>query len=512
MRFSKVLLIQPQYVGSFYRPGYFSSGIAYISMALIHANIENKFLDMNLGYDYDALHNCIKEFKPDLIGIGMMSFRAKHTYDFIEKIKKDFPEISIILGGPHVSVFGKKVLEDCSYVDYGVTKEGEEIIVELCRGETPVNEIKGMYYRTKKEIVFTGERPYIKDLNKNGFPRYERFELNRYPAHARPLVTSRGCPYKCTFCSVNLAIGPQFRVRDAQSVVEEIEFWYHKGVRRFSVVDDCFTLRRERVFQICDEIEKRQLTGLEIDLANGIRADRVDREMLARMKEVGFSLLAFGVEGGNNKVLKRLRKGETIETIEKAIATACDLEFQVVLFFVIGSPEETPEDVKDSVRIATKYPVYNVAFNSLTPFAGTELYEWVEDNQFFTDGIDYLQDITQRINSPVFETPEMSSKQRMKLYRWANRKAALHTLAAKQRVHSPQSIKQLESYGVPVFIAKILLRIYWSKAFHICVRQTGFLLSIRNIILENYQRMKSIKEKGKVIDRVVPAEAKRVSG
>jgi len=109
----------------------------------------------------------------------------------------------------------------------------------------------------------------------------------------------------------------------------------------------------------------------------------VDKELLARMNEVGFYYIAYGVEGGNNQILERLHKGEKIETIERAIKDACDLGYRVTLFFLLGSPGEPKADIEDSIRLATKYPMYDVRFYNMIPFQNTKLYEWVSHNNYF---------------------------------------------------------------------------------------------------------------------------------
>lgn len=475
MRYPRVLLVHPRYVGSFYRPGLLPTGLGYVSMALNQAGVENTVLDMDLGHDWSALRRHIQKFQPSLIGLGMMSFRYRHTYELIERIKRFFPTIQIVIGGPHVSVFRSKVLEECEAIDYGVTLEGERTIVDLCYDDIAISEVLGLLYRgPSKEVLYGGDRPLINDLDMNGFPKHSKFELRGYSGF-RCVLTSRGCPYHCIYCSVDLVSGARFRTRSAQSVADEFEYWYSQGVRRLGIVDDCFTLRRSRVFEICDELERRGLSDLEIFLGNGVRVDRVDRKLLGRMREVGFCYIAFGVEGGNNKVLKGLKKGITIAVIERAIADACDLDYRVVLFFLLGSPGETQADIEDSVRLALKYPVYDVTFNNLVPLPGTELYRWVADNEYFVQGGDYLQDTTQRINNPVFETPQMPFLKRKILYRWASRTVALHSLAAKRKVHYPEMIRKLGDRGLPSSISQSLASLYWSRPFHLCFRQTGFL-------------------------------------
>lgn len=459
----KVLLIKPMYYGSHYDSKWLPTGIAYIAEALHNAGIESKIIDMGLGYRLKDVSRAINEFDPGLIGISMMSFGYTHTYRMIRLIKKSYPHIPIVVGGPHMSTLRDQVLKDCSDIDFGIIREGEETIVELCRKDKPLSEIKGLMSRgSTGDIVYTGDRSFIEDLDKNGFPKYAAVELKKYPRFVN-IVTSRGCPYQCIYCPVNLAIGKNFRMRSAESVVAELRYWYDKGYWEFGIADDNFTIIRKRVIDICEEIKKQGLTGLRISCGNGLRADCVDRELLERMKEAGFYSIAFGVEGGNDKVLNTLRKGETIEAIERAINDSCKLGYKVTLFFLLGSPGEVRADVEDSVRLATKYPVSDVRFYNLIPFPNTELYEWVKNNNYFRkDPIRFISEASHWVNDPIFETPELPMRERKKLYKWANAMARRHifNVNREERLHETQ--KYFNRFGLPEAISSILAKMYWN--------------------------------------------------
>jgi len=200
-------------------------------------------------------------------------------------------------------------------------------------------------------------------------------------------------------------------------VVEELGHWYEQGFREFSMWDDNFTLVSSRVYEICDLIEDKRWDDINITVPNGVRPDRVTREMLSRMREVGFSMLSFGVESGSDKVLRNLEKGETVETMEKAIANACDLGYEVYLYFLIGSPGETWDDFEKSLTLAQRYPVAESRFYTLIPFPGTELFKWVKDNNYFlSPPSEYLNKASHFIANPCFATPEMPAQERIKAF------------------------------------------------------------------------------------------------
>jgi len=213
----------------------------------------------------------------------------------------------------------------------------------------------------------------------------------------------------------------KFRARSAANVVDEIEYWCARGTRHFVVDDDNFTLVKERVYEICDEIERRGLKDLFIRCANGIRADRVDRHLLTRMKEVGVREVGFGADGGNNRVLLDIvHKGETIETIEQAIQDAIDVGLEVRLFIIVGHPGETLSDIEDSFALAQRYPIILLHLNNPIPYPGTELFEWVRTHDcFLMPPEEYLNNLTDSDNEPVFETPELPADLRMEILRQA---------------------------------------------------------------------------------------------
>ena len=384
MKYKKVLLINPPYTGSRVRV-VFCAGLGYIAESLEDAGICYDVFDMSLGYTYRELKSKIEEFKPELIGFSILTYKYSETYGLINRIKKDYPEVDILAGGAHVSLFREEALTECAGIDYGIVLEGEEAIVKLCKGEN-TQAIKGLLCRKENKIIYTGNRDFVENLDERSFPKYKKFELKRSinkEINALPIVSSRGCPYGCIYCPVKSAIGQVFRARSPKSILLEIEYWYEKGYKRFSFADDNFTLLKDRIYELCDLIEKSSLSGLKLSCDNGVRADSLDKDMLKRMKEVGFYRIAVGVEAGNNRILKNLNKSENIETITATIENACSLGYEVDLFFLVGAPGEKWEDLEDSVKIALDYPIGVAYFYNIIPFPNTPLFEWIKENGKF---------------------------------------------------------------------------------------------------------------------------------
>ena len=202
-------------------------------------------------------------------------------------------------------------------------------------------------------------------------------------------------------------------------------YWYNKGLRNFFFVDDNFTMNKARIMKFCQLIIDGKMQNLTLSVPQGVRADKVDLELLTKMKDAGFWYLSFGVEAGNNKILKKIKKHETIEEIEKGILLATNLGFEIGLFFILGHPTETPDDFEDSLKIAMKYPVSSVDFFHAIPLPKTELYNWVKDNNFLSDNFDKklrtfnFQNFNH--NQPFFSTPDFTLDQRKEAFRKAKR-------------------------------------------------------------------------------------------
>jgi radical SAM superfamily enzyme YgiQ (UPF0313 family) len=477
MKYERVLLVNPPSGGEWkgFRP---HIGLGYIAQTLVENEIEYDILDMNLGYKLKQLQEKIDIFKPDIIGMSLLSLEYKKFYSLISTVKANNPGIKIVVGGPHMTILRDQVMNECTDIDYGVVYEGEDTIVELCRGEISDDKILGLMSRNNGHISYSGDRKFIMNLDRLPFPRYEKFELGKYIPEIE-IYSSRGCPHECTFCP-NRLLNPIYRARSPLHVVDEIEYWYKKGFRQFNFDDDNFNYHRNRVFQICDEIEKRNLNNLFIRCSNGIRADRVDRAMLTRMREVGFNHIAFGADAANDKMLKLVKKGETIEDIEQALQNATDLGYTLKLLFVVGTPGENREDVEDKVRLSLKYPLQDVHFYNIIPYPGTELYDWIkEHNRFLKQPEDYLNDVTFCQNNPIFDTPDLSAEDRIEIFKYLEGvRKQVHKRYARRIFNKIPVIKYFAEY----IIATDLFLKYFFKSFALraFIDRFRYKMAVRN--------------------------------
>lgn len=413
MRFKKVFFVIPNLKGFYGWPNYPHPGVGYLSTFLETKGIEYNVLDMNLAYKTEDLKKKIKSFNPDLIAITMYTYKHSQTYRMIDQIKKFF-NIPIVVGGPHVSLFKSKVL-DGNLIDFAIQHEGEEALFELCLGK-PLKDIDNLIYRHDGTVCENPSREFNQDLDRLPFPRFSRFELEKYGTEKTKdigLVSSRGCPYHCIYCPIMTTMGRNFRSRSPENVVSEIIYWHEKGYQNFEFVDDTFLQNNERVLQLCDLIEKAGLNKVFFNCSQGIRANRITRPLLERMKEIGFRCLGFGVESASNKVLKCIKKGQLFEQIDEGVRIACELGYDVRLFFMLGFPEETMEDAEQSFKFALKYPVSSANFYNIIPYPGTELFDYLKKNKLFLIEPDvYLNEVITRMRRPVFQTESMSLAER----------------------------------------------------------------------------------------------------
>lgn len=465
---NKVLLLVPRYEKSRYRP-VLQAGIGYLAEALCNNGIDYEYLDMGFSDANRKLPRLLKQFNPDFVGISMLTFRYRDHYKLARYIKDILPDTIIGAGGAHCSLFSSRIVEECPSIDVVFKGEGERALIDLCKKGNP-SQIEGLIYSQEGKINDTGEAKVIFDLENIDFPRYRKLPLERYiqkEFNILPIVSSRGCPYKCIYCPVHLSMGYKFRKRSAKSIVNEIEYWYERGYHRFGISDDNFTFNEERVITMCDEIKKRKLSGLKLSCDNGIRADHVDYSLLKAMKEAGFWRIAYGVEAGSDKLLTGINKNLNIATVKKAIKDACDLDYTVRLFFLIGSPNERWRDFIDSVKLAKYYPIFDASFYNVIPYPNTELFNWIKENAHFLDSPEnYLHYATGKINKPVFYTKEFTYIQRKRAFYYAKKVSLQITRQALKRKLKPMGLLgNLAARFYEPSLANMLLEWQFSRKF-----------------------------------------------
>lgn len=345
-------------------------GILGITSYLISKGIETKAIDCNIKeYDYHNAGNY------DIVGFSLFCSNVTRTLNAAKKVKKMFPHVKIVLGGPHTLTSPKEFAKK-SFIDAVIVGEGENVLYEYLTSKNP-NKVRGIYYKEKKKIVFTGDRAFRENLDALPFPALEQVDLSKYIfpiSQVRPishLMTSRGCPYNCIYCFHSL--GRKWRTRSAKNIVDEIEWQVNKlGVKEISISDDNFTLDKKRAEEVCRLIIKRGIK-VKIQLMNGIRADKVDKNLLEKMKRAGVWLIAVAPETGSEETLKKIKKGMTLSHPKNVVKWCKELGIATYAFFMVGFPWESEEDVRQTIKFAEELNADFNQFSRVLPFEGTEL-------------------------------------------------------------------------------------------------------------------------------------------
>lgn len=424
MRFQSVLLVNLYYQESGYgeRLNLPPVGLGYISQYLEAENIAHQVVDTGTGSTHKEVLEEIRETRPELVGFSLNSICFPKSYDLIRKVRELFPEVRIIVGGPHVSTRKADILVENAAIDFAVIGEGEIPLALLCKGES-LDRIPGLIYRGPNSKVL--QNPCIvQPTDDLPFPRYTHFDVkNKYQSGSISIVTSRGCPFKCVFCQQSSLLGKKWRGRSPENVIEEIRYWYDQGFSSIHILDDNFALQKKRVFRIADLLAESSMKGLEISLIGGVRVQDTDRKLLATFQRMGVRYLSFGIESGSDRILDFVGKGITVPDADRAISLAVEMGFLVRLFFIIGFPYETMEDVQKSFDLALRYPIHDVRFFNLIPYEETGIMHWLKENDatllFPYD--EYMSDFKRFQRIPIFDTSVgMSIEEKMKALRMAD--------------------------------------------------------------------------------------------
>jgi anaerobic magnesium-protoporphyrin IX monomethyl ester cyclase len=420
----RVLFIVPWmkslYGDEYVTPGHPHVGIAYLSAVTKKERHDVKIYDQGIEKDDAKLFQLIEQFKPQIIAITAFSYCYKYVSELVEGIKNK-TNIPIIIGGAHVSAVNKQILEE-TRADFALKGEGETSFInflnEFNKEKPQFETVDGLIWRTGSgEIVENKEQQLIKDLDALPFPDYEAFKLEEYSYYNKktlPIITSRGCPYGCNYCSVQLSMGRGFRPRSPQNVVSELQYWCEKGFDSFEFNDDCFSLNIDRAKEICKLIIEKNLK-IKWQLYNGIRVDRVNEELLRLMKEAGCIFISYGCESGDQEIINTIGKGITLEQVKNAVELTNKVGIKNSVNFIIGHPGETYDKAISSVKFAEKLPTNFVNVYNIIPYPGTKLFEWIDNNGKWLFQIQYiLENIGSRDLKPVFETPEFTKEERIK--------------------------------------------------------------------------------------------------
>jgi radical SAM superfamily enzyme YgiQ (UPF0313 family) len=372
-------------------------GLLFVATSLIKNSDHNVMVfDAQVEeYDSQQVGEIIIREKPDVICLTVMTFTLIDCLKVAGMAKKIDSKIKVVFGGPHVNIYPNETIA-LPDVDFIVLGEGEEGIVQLIDNiDDPgrLQSIPGFVFKYNKgKVVNTGPCRTISDLDSLPFPDRRLTPYKKYTsviAKHNPIttmITSRGCPYKCLFCD-RPHLGKAFRARGAANVVAEFAECAKLGINEILIYDDTFTVDRQRVVDIC-----QQLIAGRFDIAWDIRArvNTVDEQLLRLLKKAGCERIHYGIEAGNQKILNNLRKAITLDQAKRAVELTHKAGIQTLAYFMIGSPGETVKTIQETIDFAIKINPGFVHFGITTPFPGTDLYRLGLQNKVIKT--DYWQD------------------------------------------------------------------------------------------------------------------------
>ncbi len=395
-------------------------GLAYLAAVSERRGDEVVIFDCDV--EDRPIQDFIQEFRPHLVGITANTPQVKQAWRTARAIK-EVHDVPIVLGGPHVSVLPEESVEK-PYVDMVVRGEGEDAWIDISnRVEAflkdqptfstealmhPENEIfkdcLGLTYKTSDgQVHHNLDRPPIADLDSLPWPAYHLFKMERYTnlqpatdhvdgARSFSILTSRGCPYRCTFCSQSI-MPIKWRSRSPENVLEE---WRHLvvdlGAEEIGVLDDSANIRVKRLERLAHLLIENRLNHVPWIFVNGIRANLASKELLALLKQAGLKRVAFGVETGDPDILLSIDKKVDMDTIRQAFKNAKEVGLETIGFFIIGLPGETRETMQRTIDFAIELDPLIANFSMMTPYPGTKVYEIVKRQGRFliNDWEDYV--------------------------------------------------------------------------------------------------------------------------
>ena len=383
----KIALVYPPYGPVRNEPGirtvkenygiFLSLSLLYVAGILERAGCEVLFLDAHAeDLDLEQTVARLRQFGPSFVGYTMTTYLFFQTMDWIKAIREQV-DAPTIVGGVHMSIYPRETLA-YPEVDYGVTHEAEIALPEMLNALTSgsdLSTIRGITYRQPDGTVVVTPKAADVDVNAAPFPARHLLDNSIYYSFISKyknfscFITSRGCPYKCIFCEQG---SKAFRARTPNNVCDELELCVkEQGIRELDFFDSSFTIRKDRVIAICDEIQRRKL---DIVWAARTRVDCISDDVLSAMRRAGCTRIYYGIESGNREVLSTLKKSTSLEMYRDVVSRTKKHGIHTFGYFMVGNPYETDATVRQTIRLALSLDLDYAQFSKVTPMPATEMY------------------------------------------------------------------------------------------------------------------------------------------
>ena len=389
-----------------------SLGIGYMASVLEQNNIDVDVIDASaLELNYDEIGEEILKRNPDIVSISALTPTIGVALDSADKIKQVKPDTIVVMGGYHPTFEYESVLEEKS-VDIVIRGEGEYTFLELVQtleNNGDLKNVNGLAFHDEHDhsMVLTPDRPIIQNLDELPFPAFHLFPMEKYKilnisTNVATIITTRGCPMQCSFCSSAALHGNKLRRRSYQNVCDEIELRLtEENIDTIAFMDDTFTLNKRFVKDLCMEIKRR---NLKFWWGCTSRVDTLDEELLEMMKEAGCITIFMGVESADQHTLEKLNKNITLDKTQRAFDLCRKVGIRSIASCVIGMPEDTRESIKRTIKFVKKLNPNYALYSLATPYPGTRFY-----NETFKKDLITVKDWTKyTLIDPVLETTECS--------------------------------------------------------------------------------------------------------
>ena len=377
-------------IGNAYPP----LGLCYLAAVLKDEGHTSRIIDAETEEkNLPEMVRDIEAYAPDIIGISAVSPLFGSVKHMAKIFKEHFPSIPIVIGGPHCTAVGEECLDQSSDIDYCLAGEAESAIIgfmDFLEGKITRDDVRGLMYRDEGGTI--NKNPLadlIRDLDSIPIPLRDKLKLDKYTwsvpgkgiVKFTTIMTSRGCPFNCVFCSAHTIFGKKVRTRLISKVLDELEFLVaERDIRHFAFIDDTLTLDHGRVKELCDGIRER---NLDITWEGWTRANTVDYDILKMMKDAGFVRVSFGIESADETVSKIIQKGVPLEAYTNAYRDAKKAGLETRASIILGNPGETRETAMKTLNFVKRLKGCDqVYINIATPYPATTLYEMAKTGQY----------------------------------------------------------------------------------------------------------------------------------
>ncbi|MDD5108761.1 MAG: radical SAM protein [Candidatus Omnitrophica bacterium] len=410
----------------------FSYGMACLATYIKERGYDVYFLDPNLKGMNQAEYKEFLEFnKFDVIGIGSTTLQIDYALECFKVIKSIFPRTITVLGGVHATLMPQETICASADIDYLILGEGEKpfyhLLEKLIKGDiAAIKNISGVCYKSETNIIFNmpNEDDFLAP-EEIPLPYFDIFSMREYVpqvtfAKAFPsytVIASRGCPFQCAFCNASATVGKKVRLRQPESLLEEIRILKEKyGAKGIMFLDSTFTINKSWLTQFCRAYIQ---SGLNLPWAANSRVDTVDKDLLMLMKEAGCWNITFGIESANQKSLDLIDKGTTVQQNTSAIQMALRIGFNVYTSHIICLPGETEDDADNTIRYARSMGNHMAMFYLPVPFPKTKLNQICRDTGGLREGAAWRDYNAWDYSKPVYVSPILGKEKMFELYKKA---------------------------------------------------------------------------------------------